>query len=139
MCTISGNQRLTINGICENIIIFLDKCGGFVLKWLIHKNFQQWKKKMLMFILYWRCICLHIFSIPKFIHWFSWCKRKFVGPLQKRNMFFIKGFLEILKDFVRQYAQPKRNMMKSYLIQETITKFRDMIGDLDEYAPQVWK
>jgi hypothetical protein len=54
-------------------------------------------------------------------------------------MFFIKGFLEILKDFVRQYAQPKRNMMKSYLIQETITKFRDMIGDLDEYAPQVWK
>jgi hypothetical protein len=54
-------------------------------------------------------------------------------------MFFIKGFLEILKDFVRQYAQLERNMMKSYLIQETITRFHDVIGDLDEYAPQVWK
>jgi hypothetical protein len=29
--------------------------------------------------------------------------------------------------------------MKSYLIQETIARFHDVIGDLDEYALQVWK
>jgi hypothetical protein len=44
-----------------------------------------------------------------------------------------------LKGFIRQCVRPKKSTMEGYLIQETMIKCHDVIGNLDEYTPRIWK
>jgi hypothetical protein len=54
-------------------------------------------------------------------------------------MFPIERYLKALKGFVRQNSQPEGNMGEGYLVQEAMGVCHDIIGDMDKYAPWVWK
>jgi hypothetical protein len=61
------------------------------------------------------------------------------GPISYRWMFPIERYLKTLKGFVRQNFRPKGSMGEGYLVQEAMEVFHDIIGDMDKYAPRVWK
>jgi hypothetical protein len=54
-------------------------------------------------------------------------------------MYFIKRFVTTLKSFIRQCFRLEISTMEGYLIQETLTRCHNDIGDLDEYTPRIWK
>jgi hypothetical protein len=54
-------------------------------------------------------------------------------------MFLIERLLKTLKGFVKQHVHFKGSTMERYLVQEVMNKCHDLIGDLEEYALQVWK
>jgi hypothetical protein len=61
------------------------------------------------------------------------------GPISYRWMFPIEQYLKTLKGFVRQNSRPEGSMGESYLVQEAMGVCHDIIGDMDKYAPWVWK
>jgi hypothetical protein len=61
------------------------------------------------------------------------------GPVSYRWMSPIERYLKTLKGFVRQNSQPEGSMGEGYLVQEAMGICHDIIGDMDKYAPRVWK
>jgi len=54
-------------------------------------------------------------------------------------MFPIERYLKTLKGFVRQKSRPEGSMGEGYLVQEVMGVCHNIIGDMDKYAPRVWK
>jgi hypothetical protein len=54
-------------------------------------------------------------------------------------MFPIEPYLKTLKGFVKQNSQPEGSMGEGYLVQKAMGVCHDIIGDMDKYAPRVWK
>jgi hypothetical protein len=54
-------------------------------------------------------------------------------------MFPIKRYLKTLKGFVKQNSRPEGSMGEGYLVQKAMGVCHNIIGDMDKYAPQVWK
>jgi hypothetical protein len=61
------------------------------------------------------------------------------GSISYHWMFPIKRYLKTLKGFVRQNSQLEGSMGEGYLVQEAMGVCHDIIGDMDKYAPRVWK
>ncbi len=61
------------------------------------------------------------------------------GPIPYRWMFPVEWNLKTLKGFVRQNSWPEGSMGEGYHMQEAIGVCHDIIGDMDKYAPWVWK
>ena len=59
------------------------------------------------------------------------------GVVHARWMFFLKWFMKILKDFVRQRARPEGSMAEGWLVQEALVYISEYLSRVDPDMPRL--